>query len=170
MLQSIEYFTIPELGEDRPMFRCERRSATLQVSACSQMWRDANHRECPERLDRCRGCQVGAAHSGEGDISTCPITGTDICTRCHRGGMRLVRDEICVSCWNRERECLIGRNAKGSAPKMHPPLHAGSITVMAGDEIKVFSTPHCCSTTELMIRALRDCRKRVLFSFAGARP
>ncbi len=165
----VEYFTIPELP-DRQMFRCDRRSATLQVTACSAMWREANQRECPERLERCRGCQVGAEHAGESDVSTCPITGSDICVRCDRGGMRLVRDEICVSCWNREREMLIGRNAKGAPPKMHPPLHAASIRVLAGDEIKVFSTPHCVSTTELIVRALRDCRKRVLFSFAGVKP
>jgi hypothetical protein len=82
--------------------------------------------------------------------------------------MRLVRDEICVSCWNREREWIIGKNAKGAIPRMHPPLHSSSIRVMAGDEVKTFSTKHCASTKELVVRALRDCRKRVLFSFAGS--
>lgn len=165
----IEYFTFPELP-DRPMFLCTRRSAKLQVSSCADMWREANHRECPERLEQCRGCQLGALHAGESDMSTCPITGSEICIRCDRGGMRLVRNQICVSCWNREREWIIGKNAKGAAPKMHPPLFRCSITFMAGGEIKTVSSERCTSSRELVVMALRDNRKQVFFAFAGERP
>ncbi len=165
----IEYFTIPELP-DQQMFRCEIHRATLRVNACAGMWREANSGECPERLDRCKGCQLGATHAGESDTSTCPITGSDICIRCQRGGMRKVRDEICVSCWNREREWLIGKNAKGVAPKMHPPLYPMSIQVLAGDQVVTVSSKTCVDTTELVVKALRDNRKRVLFSFVGSQP
>jgi hypothetical protein len=163
----VEYFTIPELP-DQQMFRCEVHRATLRVNACADMWRQANQqRECPERLDRCKGCQLGATHAGEGDISSCPITGTDICIRCNRGGMRLVRDEICVSCWNREREWRIGKNAKGQAPKLHPPLYPMSIRVLAGDEVVTVESQLCVDTRELVVKALRSNRKQVLFAFSG---
>lgn len=167
-MQKIEYFTYPELP-DKLMFRCDRMQASLQVANCASMWKQANQqRECPENLARCKGCQLGAQHAGESETSTCSITGSDICVRCNRGGMRLVRDEICVSCWNREREWLIGKNAKGVAPKMHPPVYPMEIRVMAGDEVISVGSKHCVSSTELVIKALRDNRKRVLFSFAGS--
>lgn len=81
--------------------------------------------------------------------------------------MRLVRGQICVSCWNREREWLIGKNAKGAAPRMHPPLYQSRIKVMIGDAVKTLSLKLCVSTEEAVVLALRDNRKQVLFSFSN---
>lgn len=163
---AVEYFTIPELGEDKPMFVCSRRQATLQVSACAKMWDEANTKNAPERLERCRGCELGAEHAGAGEISGSPLYGSKICARCHRSGFRLVGGHICVSCWNREREYLIGRNAKGAAPKLHPPIYQAAARVLAGDQLKTVKIARCTSPDEVVVKVLRDEAKRVLFSFS----
>lgn len=160
----VDYFTLEELPDVR-MFRCERRHATLRVEACGQMWLAANDRGAPERLDQCRNCTIGAKHAGVGEISLSPLRGMSICARCDQGATRLVRKHICVSCYNREREYLIGKNAKGSIPKMHPPLHDLSIRFRAGDVVQVLRIDKAVSTKELIIAALRDTSKQVTFSF-----
>lgn len=163
-----DYFTLPELP-DKPMFRCERRQATLQVQSCAGMWTQANGKAAPERLDQCKNCPLGAKHAGVGEISLSPLRGMSICARCHQGTTRLVRKHLCVSCYNREREYLIGRNAKGSAPKLHPPLHHLEIQYQAGDAIQRLVL-HAVSSEELVIAALRDTSKQVTFAFSSKRP
>lgn len=160
----MEYFTLPELP-DKPMFRCEPRMATLQVSACAQMWREAQGRDAPERLDRCRTCVVGAKHAGEGDISRCSLRGSGICARCHRRGLRLVGGHICVSCKNREYEVLKGRNAKGTAPRKHAQLYPATLRFLAGGDVKRIRLQHCASPDELIVAALRDSQRHVVFAF-----
>lgn len=165
----VEYIELEELP-GQTMFRCDRRHATLRVEACGEMWRAANDRGAPERLDQCRNCSIGAKHAGVGEISLSPLRGMSICGRCHQGATRLVWGHLCVSCYNRQREYLIGRNAKGSAPKMHPALHRLEIRFMAGDHIQTLAIPHAVSSEELVIAALRDTSKQVTFSFSAKVP
>lgn len=164
----IEYFTLEELP-DRPMFRCTRLSATLQVQACAQRWREANERNASERLDQCKNCQIGAKHAGVGEISLSPLRGMSICARCEQGTTRLVRKHLCVSCANREYEYHKGRNAKGSAPVKHPPLYQFEIRFQAGEVVQRMAL-RAVSTQELVIAALRDTSKQVTFAFSGKRP
>ncbi|QNJ57388.1 hypothetical protein Dolphis_82 [Pseudomonas phage Dolphis] len=81
----------------------------------------------------------------------------------------MVRKHLCVSCYNREREYLIGRNAKGSAPKLHPPLHQLQIQFQAGEVIERLAL-QAVSSEELVIAALRDTSKQVTFAFSSKRP
>jgi hypothetical protein len=164
----IEYFTYPELP-DRPMFRCERRHANLQVTSCASMWIEANGKAAPERLDQCKNCPLGAKHAGVGEISLSPLRGMSICARCEQGTTRLVRKHLCVSCYNREREYQKGRNAKGSAPVKHPPLYQLEIRFQAGEVIQRIAMP-AVSSQELVVAALRDTSKQVTFAFNGKRP
>lgn len=163
-----EYFTLTELP-DKPMFRCERLKATLQVSACSTRWTEANTKGAAERLDLCKNCQLGAKHAGVGEISLSPLRGMSVCARCHQGTTRLVHKHLCVSCYNRQREYLIGRNAKGSAPVKHPPLLSLEIRYRAGDKIERLAK-EVVSTDELIIAALRDTSKQVTFAFSQRKP
>lgn len=164
---AIEYFTIPELGEDRPLFRCEALRATMQVSSCKERWEQANAKNAPERLDRCRGCTIGAAHAGVGDATSSPLFSSGICSRCHRKGLRLVGNDKCVSCWNREREYLLGRNAKGAEPKLHPRLVRLEATVMIGKRVATVKRERAVDMTEVVVARLRDESKRVLFAFSS---
>jgi hypothetical protein len=165
----LEYFTIPELP-DVQMFSCERHKATLRVDACKGMWLEANGRTPPERLAKCRNCPFGARHAGFETFHVSTLKGSGICSRCHRTGMRLVRGDICVSCWNREREFLIGKNAKGRPPKLHPDVALRTIRFRNGDQIDRIKREHSVSLEELMVAALRDSHRQVFFGFNAGPP
>jgi hypothetical protein len=160
----IEYFTIPELP-DKPMFRCERRNATLQVASCASMWKAANSKCNAESNISCRTCPLGAVHAGEGDAVMSHLRGVEICSRCHRVGMRLIGGDICVSCWNRAREVIVGKNARGRKPLNHPPIVPHAITVLTGKSLVTIKRAYAISTDELIIAALRDSTRQVYFSF-----
>lgn len=164
----VEYFTLAELP-DKPMFRCERLKATLQVSACSARWTEANARGASERLDLCKNCQLGAKHAGAGEISLSPLRGMSICARCHQGTTRLIRRHLCVSCANREYEYRKGRNAKGSAPVKHPPLLKFEVRYQAGDQLQRMARD-AVNIDELVVAVLRDTGKQVTFGFMAKRP
>lgn len=165
----IQYFEIAEMP-GKQMFRCEKMRASISVNACSLMWREAAEKGAPERLDRCRNCQIGAKHAGVGDASLSPLRGSMICGRCEQGATRLIHGHLCVSCYNRQREYLLGRNAKGNAPKCHPQLHALAIKYRAGQVVKVMAMPHVVHVSELVIAALRDEPKQVTFGPMIKRP
>lgn len=163
----VDYFENPLLP-GRKMFRCERLSASLQVSACSGMWQEANQKGAvPERLFRCRQCPLGATHAGVGDANMSPFRGAPICSRCHRTGMRLIRGNICVSCQNRAYEWVKGANAKGKAPVRHPALVRRAVRVMAGGEVSTVARALTASMDELVVELLRDSPKRVMIGRAG---
>ena len=46
--------------------------------------------------------------------------------------MRLINGRLCVSCYNREREALIGKNAKGGRPMICDVLHTERLAVIDG--------------------------------------
>jgi hypothetical protein len=55
------------------------------------------------------------------------LYGTDVCSRCGCGSARrLIGGTRCVSCYNREREFVRGRNRKGTRPTM-APLYARTV-------------------------------------------
>lgn len=164
---AVEYFESPLLP-GRRMFRCERLSASLQVSACSSMWTEANAAGVtPERLFRCRQCPLGAEHAGVGDANMSPLRGSGICSRCHRGDLRLIGGNVCVGCMNRQYECLKGRNAKGRVPVKHPPLARRMVRYAAGGEVRVLVRQHTTCTEELVVELLRDSAKRVVIGRGG---
>lgn len=157
-----EYFEIPELP-GRRMFNCDARRAMLQVETCASMWRSGHAKGAHERFWRCRGCQVGARHAGAAEATLSPIYALSICGRCNMGATRLIHGHLCVSCYNREREYLKGRNAKGNRPVMHPDLHRLSIRYRTGGEVKTLTIAHAVDTSELVVAALRDEPKQVTF-------
>lgn len=158
----VEYFENPLLPGKR-MFRCERLCASLQVSACAGMWREANAAGAvPERLFRCRQCPVGAEHAGVADANMSPLRGSGICSRCHRSDLRLIGGNICVSCQNRAYEWLKGRNAKGKAPVKCPRLDRRVLKFVCAGQVRTLVRRHTVNTEELVIELLRDSAKRVM--------
>lgn len=81
--------------------------------------------------------------------------------------MRLIWGYVCVSCYNREREVVIGRNAKGRLPVKVGRLEPRRIWYMAGRSLVSLTRPRTTDTTELVVAALRDSRDRVRFTFHG---
>lgn len=160
----MEYFTLPELP-DKPMFRCDRMSATLQVSNCARMWEEANRKKPASQCNtsQCKGCSIGAEHAGISNVSKSQLSGKPICARCHRVGLRMVGHHVCVSCWNREREWIIGRNRRGVPPKHHPPLYQATIRYVSDGAVKTLTKPHVASMLELIVSCVRDNAKQVTF-------
>ena len=156
-----EYFRLE--GCDRQFFRCERMHATLSVEACATNWRNGNDND--ERRAQCRSCPLGAQHAGEPTASISPLKGTLTCSRCHRQSSRawLIGKRLCVSCWNREREVVRGRNAKGNKPVKLQSLDPRSIYVLEAGTPRTLHQPRTQSHDELVVDALRDCKGSVSF-------
>ncbi|EBA6160022.1 hypothetical protein H8U31_001377 [Salmonella enterica] len=158
----IDYFTLPELP-DRPCFYCTRRNATLQVASCAMQWKQANSRARSECSHQCQTCPVGAVHAGEGELTMSHLRGKEICARCFRVGLRLISGDICVSCWNRQREYYLGVNARGKSPVNHPQIVSIRAAVFVGGEVKLIKRARAVSTEELIVAALRDNTRQVYF-------
>lgn len=58
------------------------------------------------------------------------------CLRCGRTDLRIVKAlALCVSCFNRQREACVGRNAKGQAPQKFQPLALLGVATATADGI-----------------------------------
>lgn len=162
-LASVRYFE-SELMPGKPMFRCDRLMASLRVVSCAEMWREANAAgPMPERLFRCRGCSVGAAHAGEADASCHWLRGVPICARCTRTDLRLIGGNICVSCQNRQYEWVKGKNAKGQYPRLHPALARRRCVAVVGGVTRVVVRELTVGMEELVVELLRDSSRAVVF-------
>lgn len=166
--QALTYWTIAE-APHLQMFRCEPMRASISTGACATNWR-ASHGEGAERLFKCRTCPIGAVHAGETAASLNALRGALVCGRCHRASMRLVGKHLCVSCSNREREVIRGFNARGKAPQKHQGLHRRSLRVLEGGEPLTLRRELTSGVLELMVMALRDCDKRVVFCWDHKKP
>lgn len=153
-----------ELVPGMQHFSCERMRATLSVHACADNWRRGREGNL-SRLP-CKGCEIGAVHAGEAGASQSPLLGTRICARCHRGAARLIRGHLCVSCYNREREVRLGRNAKGTPPVKWHALARRSISYRRSDgTVAEHTLDRAADMEELIVATLRDERKAVQFGW-----
>lgn len=98
---------------------CARLSAALSPDACCDNYGR-------RRLAACADCPIGAELTGE---PIRPAISKKLCCRCGRTDLRLIRHQICVGCFNREREFLIGRNAKGQVPVRARRIFATNVFV-----------------------------------------
>lgn len=162
----IEYRTIEGAPADRLYFVCRPLVATLSTDACADNWRRAQDSD-DGSLWRCRNCVVGAEHAGETAANLWYGRGQLICSRCHRGVARLIYDEWCVSCYNRQREYLVGRNARGAFPSRMRPLAKRVMRIMAGGHPAEVRRPLSADTAELIVSVLRDSREKIVFHFWG---
>lgn len=157
----MDYFENP-LMPGKKFFRCDRLSASLQVSSCAGMWKDANGPKACDRLLRCKGCRIGARHAGVEDVSTSPVRGLPMCVRCNRTGMRLINGLVCVSCKNREYEWRKGKNAKGVYPSHYRGLERVKVRYVSGGMVRTLER-EAVGVAELVAQVLRDSEKRVMF-------
>lgn len=168
-VRGVEYFE-SALLPGKPMFLCGRFAASLLVSRCASMWTEANGSGAPpERIERCRGCEVGAGHAGAVDPSYHRLRASGACARCHRSDLRLIGMNVCVSCQNREYEWVKGRNAKGKFPVTHPEMWRRRVTALVGGVVKVVTREKTTATLELVVEMLRDSPDRVVFGLGRGR-
>jgi hypothetical protein len=165
--QTIEYFEMPELPGQR-YFTCTRLCATLSTTSCAERWElAANAQPGDVRLMQCKNCPIGGVHAGKASSNYSRFHGQLICARCHMGATRLIGKNLCVSCYNRQREQIIGKNGKGSVPVKLAPLHRRSISYRAGDELKAKTIDRSVDTTELIVATLRDEERAVQFTWSA---
>lgn len=80
-------------------------------------------------------------------------------------GRRLIAGLHCVSCYNRSREVLLGRNAKGKRPEKHPPLEPRMVRFWSDGSTHVLRREHTVGVDELVVETLRDQPRRVVFGW-----
>src|SRR5258708_28475715 len=106
--------------ENAGMFRCIPLRATLSAATCARNFTGAACMACVD-------CPTGRQHADALSLGKQAEDAPTSCVRCGRSGrcrgerlvgrFRLVRgNTLCVSCYNREREFVRGRNAKGAPP------------------------------------------------------
>jgi len=169
----MEYFEIPEMP-GKKMFACAPlKAGMMQVATCAVMWTQANGKDAPDRLGKCKQCTVGAGHAGVTDAAFNPIRGSHMCSRCNRTDMRLIGGNICVCCMNRQYEWVKGKNGRGKFPVTHPVLSKRRMTYVVAGMVKTLQRPLTASQDELTIELLRDSDKKVVFGWgkgcSGAR-
>lgn len=162
---SVEYFEIPELP-GRKFFACGPLRATIATDVCAGNWRASNESAAGGRL-HCKRCEIGARHAGQADSNMSALHGLRICARCHRLATRLISKHICVSCYNRSREALLGRNAKGTKPVelTAEMLVRRSVSYLSGGEFKTRVIERAVDQDEVIVAVLRDEPKAVRFAF-----
>jgi hypothetical protein len=126
------------------LFACPRMPGQLRLTpvACAALWQRGRKASAWERGALCRGCEIGALNAGVScQKATLPET---LCVRCGNTGSRLIRNQLCVSCYNREREAARGRYRRGRAPRnpltvdrLSLSLLGARIAVLAASRIEV---------------------------------
>lgn len=164
----VDYFERQDVP-GKVFFQCDRMRAKLSTTSCASMWRKADEINDGSH-SACRLCPIGAVHAGEVAASMSPLKGSLTCARCHRTSMRLIGKMVCVSCYNRAREAVLGRNAKGKAPVKIGPLDRRAIRYLHGDEPRTLVMTQTVDIDELIVAALRDSKKAVVFAFNSAPP
>jgi hypothetical protein len=102
------------------VFNCDGLHAALSPTACADNY---IHRKC----FACHNCPIGQTHAGKATPSTQDASHrSGECVRCGRKDVRRqIGAALCLSCYNREREVLKGRNRKGAYPRVSAArLHA----------------------------------------------
>ena len=103
----IKYFSIDQLPGK--YFDCDRLSGTMTDVSCA-----AQFKKHKGGTSKCSECEIGAFHAGEQIVHGLPER---FCPRCGGTDKRLIYGNICISCYNRGREVLAGKNAKGAFPR-----------------------------------------------------
>ena len=167
----VEYMKLE--GVPGQYFSCPYGLGMLSIDACSRSYQmsmsTAGLRE--GRRVTCRACPVGATHAGvpSEEASASRFLGVGYCSRCHGDARRLIRGSICVSCYNREREVLIGRNAKGSRPIYGKAIGVATISCLldAGKKVQVRRMDKVTSRLEAFLSILRTESKTVYLGWVG---
>lgn len=149
------------------LFQCETWRARLTTTACSARWREAQVavREKAEDLAKCRRCALGANHAGYPPVGYSDYYQVKICPRCGRGNTRIIGNRRCPSCYNRERELRIGRNARGNTPVelMERPLVSVEVIVSVDGRLRRIRDAETSGLAETLFQILRTVRGKIIF-------
>jgi hypothetical protein len=135
------------------------------------MWKSAQlcRPEPWEGKAACRGCPAGARRAG---LQVAPTSDAvdhlrRVCSRCQQPSLRLVHGLHCVSCFNRHREAVKGRNRKGTVPRLCAILHAREVAVAHGDAVSVRRQDMVVGVGEFILAHARNAAARMAFGRPG---
>ena len=158
------------------MMRCKRRSMTLSVAGCGRLWGGAQQKFADGKLQpwmgiaTCRTCPTGAHNAGraaEAVFVPAAILAT-YCPRCALPAPRLIGGRLCISCYNRDREALVGRDAKGNRPKLCDRIHDECLIVIGNGDARKVDVSRVLGAAEAMIRVAREAKAPISFGWSRA--
>ncbi len=158
------------------LFECPRIAMRLTARGCGKLWESANAtpiqhrcgsgfvaaqdtgRPAPwESRSACIGCPTGCRNAGHEPPPERPLA--DLmrvrCEICGAVSDRLVNKKQCVSHFNRRREALRERNARGSRPNICDELHAERWAVIDNTAVSVKTFGPIVSPFEALLQAAR---------------
>lgn len=171
-MTGIEYFKFDGVPGD--YFACVNGMGKLSTTACAKNYELAMspHGLKEGRRMTCRACPVGALHAGipAGVDTESRFVGSGFCARCERETTRLIRGTICVGCYNREREVLIGKNAKGGLPTKCRGIFSRTMACMfgGGERVVVRQFDRVASDAEAVLAVLKHEAKSCLFGWVAS--
>lgn len=92
-----------------------------------------------------------------------------ICPRCGAGTTRMIEGRKCINCYNRQREYVAGRNAKGTAPTKMRPLHEVEVRYTVDGRPSRFRSKLATGVPEIVAHVLRTTPGRINFHFHAGR-
>ncbi len=148
-------------------FSCKKLSAIMSTDEC--VGRHARAIAGDDRVSACRFCPIGATHSGKVDPLRAASTSAKVsiigcsdsstrCTRCGRSDLRIIHSGggLCISCWNRQREWTLCRNARGTEPKTFVPLHSRRVGIVVDGERCYRLVAQTQNDAEPLARCIRE--------------
>lgn len=100
------------------LFTCPRHPGELRITlnACAELWRRWNTVTHVDKTSHCQGCALGAKHAQAPLPLQARLALRPTCACCGRSDLRYVPSRaLCISCYNRQREILRGRDRRGNA-------------------------------------------------------
>jgi len=148
------------------LFRCDKYAMSLTTAACSKFHRmeNAQTRQPWSNRFHCRTCAIGAANAAGTAVVVLDTAASarqvvrdewrKVCPRCLRLSSRIIHGHLCVSCYNRTREFRLGRNRKGTRPRI--ALHAEAISVITATGHRVEVVHDVVDPIEAMVSLARQ--------------
>ncbi len=131
----------------------------LTVRGCATVWQSTRTKKPDpwEGRHSCVGCDVGRANAGLPPVTTSAgrAAWSNVCARCWNISDRLIGGKHCPSCYNRQREAIIGRNAKGVPPRLMAMLHSQHMTLVADGKMRRVRQDHVVNLAEAAVLASR---------------
>jgi hypothetical protein len=161
----LKYFEIDGAHGQR-FFRCDLHRCSISVASCSQRWERAQRAigQDADRFEKCRGCPLGAVHSGRSAVHYSPIYAAALCPRTRQWTNRMIFNRIGVAQRNREIEFLKQRNGKNTPPQFRfDPRRLAVIIDGARQELRDDLT---ADLTEMVVQVLRTVPGRLVFTRA----
>ena len=158
------------------LFLCERQRARLTVGACARLWLSANDAERKphpwEGRHACITCPIGAANAGRpmSPVAAEVMALRTICPRCLCPSDRIIKDLLCISCYNRDAEARRRRNAKGGLPRLCAMLHSVNVVKQAAGALDIISVELALSAGEVIVHQARHAESTLSFGWVAAGP